>query len=90
MSLEKAADGTFHLRSSNTLINQKPKLSASVLIDNMMKSKVGDNDTFHTVLLRGLVELCKAKPSGEDAVKYLGEWLIENNPSRPRVVFDEQ
>ena len=27
--------------------------------------------------------LCKAKPIGTEAIRYLGKWLIENNPARP-------
>ena len=41
--------------------------------------------TLNEVLVDGLVELCKAKPTGLDAVRWLGEWLITNNPSRPGV-----
>ena len=35
------------------------------------------------VLVDGLVQLCKAKPVGNDAVRWLGEWLVANNPARP-------
>jgi Dpy-30 motif len=31
------------------------------------------------------MQLCKEKPSGNDAIKWLGEWLIENNPNKPMV-----
>ena len=41
--------------------------------------------TLNEVLVDGLVELCKAKPTGLDAVRWLGEWLITNNPNRPGV-----
>ncbi len=37
-------------------------------------------ETLHTVLTRGLVELCKAKPQGDKAVQWLGEWLHQHNP----------
>ncbi len=44
----------------------------------------------NSVLVDGLVELCKVKPVGIDAVKWLGEWLLQNNPNKPRVdVVDE-
>jgi hypothetical protein len=39
----------------------------------------------NTVLVSGLVELCKVKPVGADAVRWLGEWLLQNNPNKPRV-----
>ena len=35
------------------------------------------------VLVEGLVNLCKAKPVGNAAVRWLGEWLVANNPARP-------
>ncbi|CAH8643931.1 unnamed protein product [Heterobilharzia americana] len=34
-------------------------------------------------LLRGLTELCKQKP--KDPVLWLADWLLENNPNRPRL-----
>ena len=37
----------------------------------------------NTVLVEGLVNLCKAKPVGNAAVRWLGEWLVANNPARP-------
>ncbi|KAJ4457364.1 putative nucleoside diphosphate kinase [Paratrimastix pyriformis] len=35
------------------------------------------------VLADALTALCKAKP--EDPVKWLGAWLLENNPNQPRI-----
>ena len=40
-----------------------------------------DMPTMNKVLVDGLVELCKVKPSGLDAVQWLGEWLLRNNPN---------
>ena len=37
-------------------------------------------ETLHTVLTRGLVELCKEKPHGLASVAWLGNWLLEHNP----------
>ncbi|KAL8592686.1 NME NM23 member 5 [Nucella lapillus] len=34
-------------------------------------------------LLKGLTELCKQKP--EDAVVWLADWLLKNNPNKPKV-----
>ncbi|XP_022087458.1 nucleoside diphosphate kinase homolog 5-like [Acanthaster planci] len=34
-------------------------------------------------LLRGLTELCKQKP--EDPITWLADWLISNNPNKPRI-----
>jgi hypothetical protein len=38
----------------------------------------------YPTLLKGLTVLCKEKP--EDPVRYLANWLIENNPYRPRAI----
>jgi len=35
-------------------------------------------------LLKGLTELCKQKP--KDPVMWLADWLIENNPNKPKVL----
>eukprot|EP00946_MAST-07B_sp_MAST-7B-sp1_P003761 g3761.t1 len=42
-----------------------------------------EGKTMNQVLVDGLVKLCQAKPVGLDAVRWLGEWLIANNPARP-------
>ena len=42
-----------------------------------------EKKTMNQVLVDGLVQLCKAKPVGNDAVRWLGEWLVANNPARP-------
>ena len=44
-----------------------------------------DSDSIQELLVTGLMQLCKMKPSGNDAVKWLGDWLIENNPNKPTV-----
>ncbi|CAM9290784.1 unnamed protein product, partial [Choristocarpus tenellus] len=37
------------------------------------------------LLTTALSELCKVKPQGLEAVRWLGEWLIANNPNKPRI-----
>jgi hypothetical protein len=59
-------------------------------IDNLIESikaplDIGSQQSLHDLLVQGLVELCKAKPVGLDAVEWLGDWLIVNNPNKPRV-----
>ena len=41
------------------------------------------------LLTVGLTELCKAKPAGMDAVRWLRNWLLENNPNQPQVEIPE-
>ena len=38
------------------------------------------------LLTTGLTELAKAKPAGIEAVQWLGEWLLANNPNQPSVI----
>ncbi|XP_013390058.1 nucleoside diphosphate kinase homolog 5 [Lingula anatina] len=39
--------------------------------------------TVNPTLLRGLTQLCKEKPS--DPVVWLADWLLQNNPNKPKV-----
>lgn len=41
-------------------------------------------------LLKGLTALCKEKPSAEplEAVTWIAEWLLDNNPNKPRIVAE--
>jgi hypothetical protein len=54
-------------------------------LEDYIKSPSQGEISIHDVLINGLVELCKVKPVGNDAVQWLGEWLIANNPNKPRV-----
>lgn len=48
------------------------------------RTKAGD-ETLPAFLTKALSELCKEKPAGLDAVKWLGEWMIANNPNQPKI-----
>lgn len=54
-------------------------------VEAMIKAPFESSSSMHDVLVKGLVELCKVKPVGNDAVQWLGEWLLENNPNKPQV-----
>jgi nucleoside diphosphate kinase/adenylate kinase family enzyme len=41
--------------------------------------------SLNSVLVEGLTQLCRVKPVGMDAVTWLGEWLLANNPRKPAV-----
>lgn len=45
----------------------------------------GSNELLLDIVAKGLAELCRAKPAGLDAVKWLGHWFLEHNPSQPNV-----
>lgn len=40
-------------------------------------------NSLSATLLKGMKELCKVKPA--DPVQWLADWLIENNPNKPKV-----
>ncbi|XP_028408300.1 nucleoside diphosphate kinase homolog 5-like [Dendronephthya gigantea] len=39
--------------------------------------------TINSTMIKGLTELCKKKP--EEPLLWLSDWLIENNPNKPRI-----
>lgn len=74
------------LQSTNDSISKIKKLLTGQSLEAMIKSPMQSSSTsLNDLLVTGLVELCKAKPVGIDAVKWLGEWLIANNPNKPLV-----
>jgi hypothetical protein len=80
-------DSLMVLESSNYLISKITKRPTGDELEVMMKKPMMGNDTdsIQELLVTGLMQLCKEKPSGNDAIKWLGEWLIENNPNKPMV-----
>ena len=53
------------------------------------RTRAGD-ETLPAFLTKALSELCKDKPGGLDAVKWLGEWMLANNPNQPKVEEPDQ
>jgi len=41
--------------------------------------------SLNDVLIEGLTQLCHVKPIGNDAITWLGQWLLRNNPNKPFV-----
>ena len=83
---------TFVLESNNEQISKIKKRPTGNELEAMMKAPMmGENtDSIQELLVTGLMQLCKVKPSGNDAIKWLGEWLIENNPNKPTVEDPEE
>jgi hypothetical protein len=53
----------------------------------MIKQPIpGSETSLNELIVTGLVELCKVKPVGLDAVRWLGEWFLANNPTKPNVI----
>lgn len=40
--------------------------------------------TVNNTLIKGLTELCKKKP--QEPILWLSDWLIDNNPNKPRII----
>lgn len=65
--------------------NIKQRLTGNELEDFIKAPMAGCSQSVNDVLVEGLVELCKVKPVGIDAVEWLGNWLLNNNPNQPHV-----
>ena len=76
---------TWALQSSNPKIKCRPPRPSGDELEALIKNEVNGQPSIHDTLVTGLVELCKVKPAGNDAVAWLGEWLLANNPNKPRV-----
>lgn len=75
------------LQSSNDKISKIKKRVTGDALESMIKAPMdGCSESIHDILVTGLVELCKVKPVGIDAVQWLGEWLLNNNPKKPVVI----
>lgn len=78
------------LQSTNEHIKKaKERLLGDALKDMCKNTMPGTSKALNELLVDGLVELCKVKPVGNDAVQWLGEWLIANNPNKPFVSEEE-
>ncbi len=84
---------SFLLTFSPSLPYSRALSSLSVsrtILSSFPQAPMGEGEeSIHALLVTGLVELCKVKPVGIDAVQWLGEWLLANNPRQPKVtVYD--
>eukprot|EP00053_Salpingoeca_punica_P001659 m.34417 g.34417 ORF g.34417 m.34417 type:complete len:198 (+) comp11147_c0_seq1:93-686(+) len=62
----------------------------NTIADNIPSAKQARDSIEQTVtptLTRALTALCKAKPA--DPLTWLADWLVENNPNKPKVVEPE-
>jgi len=68
-----------NLAEVEDLLNKKPA----------PRPHVEPKKSLNDVLVDGLTQLCRIKPVGTNAVIWLAEWLLRNNPNKPRVVTVE-
>jgi hypothetical protein len=73
------------LQTSYPTIKKQKKRPSGDEVQAVIRASAPGEKSVHEVLCSGLVELCKNKPNGLDAVKWLGEWLLANNPRKPCV-----
>ncbi len=72
------------LQSSDERIAKIKQHLQGTSLEDMVKAPLpGQSKSLNELLVMGLVELCKEKPVGLDAVKWLGEWFLANNPNKP-------
>lgn len=93
-SLTKLLETIELISRNNTYILYSPiegigktvsKQSIENLIETIKSPMENGSQSLHDLLVQGLVELCKAKPVGLDSIEWLGDWLLTNNPSKPKV-----
>eukprot|EP00600_Ochromonadales_sp_CCMP1393_P001637 CAMPEP_0174981836 /NCGR_PEP_ID=MMETSP0004_2-20121128/16124_1 /TAXON_ID=420556 /ORGANISM="Ochromonas sp., Strain CCMP1393" /LENGTH=162 /DNA_ID=CAMNT_0016233651 /DNA_START=110 /DNA_END=598 /DNA_ORIENTATION=+ len=78
------------LQSSNDNISKIKKRATGVALEEIVKAPMSNcSESINDVLVSGLVALCKEKPVGTDAVEWLGNWLLNNNPNKPVVIDPE-
>ena len=79
------------LQSSYEKISDIKKRPVGDELKTMMETPMSSGgDSFQELLVTALMELCRNKPTGLDAVEWLGEWLIANNPNRPNVEIPDE
>lgn len=79
------------LQSTDENISKIKATPSGNEIDNILKASMSNcKESVNDVLIKGLVELCKEKPVGLDAVQWLGNWLLQNNPNKPQVIDPDE
>jgi adenylate kinase family enzyme len=63
------------MQEVSDLLNKKPA----------PRPHVDQSQSLNDVLVEGLTQLCRVKPTGLDAVAWLADWLARNNPNKPKV-----
>lgn len=81
----------FVLKSSNEAIpDPKQRLLGADLEDLLKAPLTYGGPTMNELMVNGLLELSKVKPVGVDAVRWLGEWFLANNPVKPNVIDPDE
>jgi nucleoside-diphosphate kinase len=78
-----ATHGSDSLVSAGREIRFYFPAAASEVVPALEWTSAFVSDKMNTVLLQGLTELSKEKPT--DPIVWLGEWLLRNNPAKPQI-----
>lgn len=84
LSLVKMGEEQVLVSSIAGIIKPKVLPSGDGVRQFIGRTKAG-GDTLSDFLSEALSELCKEKPVGLDAVRWLGQWILKNNPNQPMV-----
>jgi len=77
--------GTSYLESSLPGINKPKVVPEGDGVRQFISATPAGAETLPQLLTTALSELCKEKPAGLEAVRWLGQWLLDNNPNQPQV-----
>eukprot|EP01042_Synura_sphagnicola_P027235 gene27235-35175_t len=81
----------FVLVSSNDALPAPKQRLQGADLEQLLKEQLAyGGPTMNELMVTGLLELCKVKPVGLDAVRWLGEWFLANNPVKPNVVDPDE
>jgi len=80
-------DDEMILQSKNEHLKRKKERVVGDKILSKIKSPMNGvgSSSMHDVLNEALVDLCKVKPVGLDAVRLLGGIILQKNPNKPTV-----
>jgi len=75
------------IRQAFSQINLSPSIDSEgtkLYLRNVATKGTEDSKAqlVQSLIVIGLAELCKVKPAGSDAIRFLGEWLLKNNTDR--------
>ena len=73
------------LQELHDILSHKP--TAPVRSDQGNFATPPSTKSIYETLIEGLTELCRVKPTGDEAVLYLADWLLAHNPNKPKVEF---
>ena len=84
ISLVEKSGQTFLESSIPGIIKPKVVPRGDGVRQFIVRTRAGD-DMLPAFITKALSELCKEKPAGLDAVRWLSQWILEHNPNQPSI-----